>query len=144
MIKRKTSRYAILFEFFSVENIADFLKEMNQISTINYTIHESSLVHVLFPEKNKKIAKQNLAISPSTVKILNVINQFRDACFLKEICRYLEYEVYLRSNKFISHDGNENCGITVIKDGKKLDLSINNYLYQLKNTILANLEAHHV
>jgi hypothetical protein len=140
MTKGKVNKYGILFSLFSINDIAIFLKEISLVPSVNYVINETNSINVLFSsEKPSKKNDQLKKFSTSSMKILNIINHFRNNHALKSILRYLEYEIYLRTDKIKVNDSN-NCGIVVVKKGKKLDLSLENYLNQLKEKMFSHLE----
>jgi len=143
MIKKRINRYAVLFKLFFIEEIVGFLKEVNKIPNINYSLNENSLTNSLFNEKQIKNKKKEQEFSSKTIEILEIIKNLRDSYYIKEICRYLEYEVYLRSNKMIQYSDNQNCGIVSIQNGKKIDLSLVNYLDKMKDKIIDKMEENH-
>ncbi len=143
MIKIRVKKYEVLFKLFTLKDILNFLKEISYQSKKVYVINESLLTNNLIYQNETslvKTRKKNEDFSENTFKILNIISKLRDEIYLKEILRFLEYQVYLNLESNVEVNNEENCGIIIKQDGKKINCSLSNYLNQLQVQIEKNLE----
>jgi hypothetical protein len=137
-MNKKVKKYAVLFKFFTNDDIAQFLREISSVPHIKYTIHEEVIQNKI---ENTKTNNTNLLskFSKNSMNILHIIDSLRDLVLLKDIARFLNYEIYLKQNYRNEHLSGENCGVVIKNNGKKLDLSINGCINQLRESILNNL-----
>lgn len=134
-MKRNVKKYKLLFNFFSEKQIAAFLQDLSKLfkNTHNQDINECALNTNLFPEIQEKIDK---SFSSSSLAILQVILSCRDIKYFKQICRFLKSKLDLNKDYIEKIENPDNCGLIVYKNSKKIDLSLEEYLNQLKLCLL--------
>jgi len=169
-MKYNVNKYRILFKIFSIKDIENFLKNIEEkirdpeLNNSNLEINEENLGiknnyenNTIIPIKTKKITKKNskmdliqdevqdvikdsiqdvikdpinsLENSLENDIIFKIVKKFRDTEFLKKIYRLLKNEI----EEKIDRIKEKNNGLEIIKNRRKLNLSLEEYFDQMRD-----------
>ena len=145
-MKYDVNKYRILFKIFSIKDIENFLKNVEEkirnpeLNSPNLEINENNLSiknnyenNTIIPIKTKKNPKTDLINSLENSLenniIFKIVKKFRDTEFLKKIYRLLKNEIEEKIDKVKE----KNNGLEIIKNRKKLNLSLEEYFDQMRD-----------
>lgn len=130
--------YNILFDFFSLKEIQSLITELElQISKKKINLMNENLIPFKQELSNVKLINNNV-LSTTSQQIIFIIYKINGFGKIVQIINFLKNTILLKTN--ILEKKRSNCSIVEIKNNIKINLSIDEYLKQLTNTIFSKIK----